>query len=88
MSVEFKDLVGKTLASINRTNESITFHTVAKQSRSSQSLVISPILLAEEVTHEATNPPGVVVPEYQDSFTWTFLQAGHHQRLRGYSLVW
>jgi hypothetical protein len=35
-------------------------------------LVGEPILLAEEVTHEGTNPEGVPVPEYQDSFTWTF----------------
>jgi hypothetical protein len=35
-------------------------------------LVGSPILLAEEVVHTQVNPDGVVVPEYQDSFTWTF----------------
>ena len=35
-------------------------------------LVGEPILLAEEVTHENENPDGVTVPEYQDSFTWTF----------------
>ena len=30
-------------------------------------------MLAEEVTNEQdVNPEGVKVPEYQDSFTWTF----------------
>ena len=33
----------------------------------------SPILLAEEVTHENENPDVVAkIPEYQESFTWTF----------------
>jgi len=35
-------------------------------------LIGSPILMAEEVTHDNENPEGVEVPEYQDSFTWTF----------------
>lgn len=35
-------------------------------------LVGSPILLAEEVTHQGENPECVTPPEYQDSFTWTF----------------
>ena len=35
-------------------------------------LVGNPILLAEEVTSNQINPEGVKVPEYQDSFTWTF----------------
>ncbi len=36
-------------------------------------LIGSPILVAEEVTHEQdTNPQGVPEQEYQDSFTWTF----------------
>ena len=34
-------------------------------------LIGSPVTLAEESTSD-TNPPGVPVPEYQDSFTWTF----------------
>jgi len=36
----------------------------------------SPILMAEEVSHCDENPPEVVVPEYQDSFTWTFYKLG------------
>ncbi len=29
--------------------------------------------MAEEVTNQPdTNPPGVKIPPYQDSFTWTF----------------
>lgn len=43
-------------------------------------LIGSPIVLAEESTSR-TNPPGVPVPEYQDSHTWTFYriatQKGH-----------
>lgn len=35
-------------------------------------LIGSPILVAEEATSEGKNPAGVPVPEYQDSFTWTF----------------
>jgi hypothetical protein len=35
-------------------------------------LIGSPILLAEQVSHEGENPEGVPVPEYQESFTWTF----------------
>jgi hypothetical protein len=36
-------------------------------------LINTPILLAEEVVHDnGVNPKGVEVPEYQDSFTWTF----------------
>ena len=36
-------------------------------------LLGSPILVAEEVVHNnGVNPDGVDIPEYQDSFTWTF----------------
>lgn len=35
-------------------------------------LIDSPIVQAEEVTRENENPKGVKIPEYQDSFTWTF----------------
>ena len=36
-------------------------------------LIGSPILVAEEVDNERdVNPEGVKIPEYQDSFTWTF----------------
>jgi len=35
-------------------------------------LIGSPILMAEEVTHEQENPEGVPKKEYQGSFTWTF----------------
>lgn len=35
-------------------------------------LIGSPILMAEEITHENENPEGIKVPEWQDSFTWTF----------------
>ena len=37
-----------------------------------EDLIGSPILGAEEVISEGKNPDGVPVPEYQDSFTWTF----------------
>jgi len=32
----------------------------------------SPILSAEESESDNINPDGVPIPEYQDSFTWTF----------------
>lgn len=36
-------------------------------------LIGSPILSAEEVTHENEDPPGVTVEDmYRESFTWTF----------------
>ena len=36
-------------------------------------LIGSPITLAEEIIHKQdVNPSGVKIPEYQDSFTWTF----------------
>lgn len=35
-------------------------------------LIGSEILVADEIIHEGENPEGVEVPEYQDSFTWTF----------------
>lgn len=35
-------------------------------------LIGEPILIAEESSNENTNPPGVPVPDWQDSFTWTF----------------
>lgn len=36
-------------------------------------LIGTPITLAEEIIHEQdVNPKGVKIPEYQDSFTWTF----------------
>lgn len=37
-----------------------------------EDLIGEPLLLAEEVTHHGENPEGVTVPDYQDSFTWTF----------------
>lgn len=35
-------------------------------------LIGNPLLVAEEVSSENENPPGVPIPDYQDSFTWTF----------------
>jgi len=37
-----------------------------------EDLIGYPIFLAEEICFEDVNPDGVKVPEYQDSFTWTF----------------
>lgn len=42
-------------------------------------LVGEPILMAEEVTHEGTNPQGVTIPEWQESFTWTFYKFATHK---------
>jgi len=36
-------------------------------------LIGNPITLAEEIIHKQDiNPDGVKIPEYQESFTWTF----------------
>ena len=35
-----------------------------------------PLTIAEEVTHENENPPGVPAKDYQDSYTWTFYRLG------------
>jgi hypothetical protein len=35
-------------------------------------LIGSPLLLAEEIVHNNENPEGVIIPDYQDSYTWTF----------------
>ena len=35
-----------------------------------------PLLEAEEVTSGNENPNGVQIPDYQDSFTWTFYKFG------------
>ncbi len=91
--VEFSDLLGKTIVSIdvgygkeemvvtldNRIKyrmyhdqnscEVVSIEDICGDLRD---LLDSPILLAEEVSHENTNPPDVSPPEYQDSYTWTF----------------
>lgn len=35
-------------------------------------LVGKPMVMAEMVEHVCKNPDGIEIPEYQDSFTWTF----------------
>lgn len=36
-------------------------------------LIGTPLTMAEEVVHERDkNPAGIPIPEFQDSFTWTF----------------
>jgi len=48
-------------------------------------LVGSPILQAEEVTHrQGENPECVSVPEYQESFTWTFYKLA---TIKGYVTI-
>lgn len=48
-------------------------------------LLDTPILLAEKVTNEQnTNPPGVKIPEYQYSFTWTFYKLA---TIKGYVTI-
>ena len=48
-------------------------------------LIGSPILLAEEIVYaQDFNPAEVVVPEYQDSFTWTFYKLA---TIKGYVTV-
>ena len=47
-------------------------------------LIGTPILLAEEVHSEQVNPDGVEIPEYQDSFTWTFYKLA---TIKGYVTI-
>jgi len=48
-------------------------------------LIGSPITLAEEVIHEQdVHPNGVKIPEYQDSFTWTFYKLS---TIKGYVTI-
>ncbi len=48
-------------------------------------LIGSPLLMSEEITNEQDiNPEGVSVPEYQDSFTWTFYKFA---TIKGYVTV-
>lgn len=35
-------------------------------------LIGQPLLMAEEVCESDINPEGVKIPDFQDSFTWTF----------------
>jgi hypothetical protein len=49
-----------------------------------QDLIGHPLLLAEEVTNKNKNPPGVKVPECQDSFTWTFYKLA---TIKGYVTI-
>lgn len=37
-----------------------------------EDLIDHPLLVAECVSSENENPDGVPIPEYQDSYTWTF----------------
>jgi hypothetical protein len=47
-------------------------------------LIGTPILQAEEVISENKNPEGVTVPNYQDSFTWTFYKLA---TMKGYVTI-
>ena len=50
-----------------------------------EDLINTPILLAEEITHEPdVNPDDAIVPEFQDSFTWTFYKLA---TLNGYVTI-
>lgn len=49
-----------------------------------QDLIGAPLLMAEEVTSQQENPPGVVIPEEQDSFTWTFYKLA---TIKGYVTI-
>jgi len=46
-------------------------------------LVSTPILMAEEVSSNE-NPEGVKIPEYQESFTWTFYKLA---TIKGYVTI-
>lgn len=50
-------------------------------------LIGSPVVRATKDTNEDENPKGVKIPEYQDSFTWTFYNiatAKGHVTIRWY----
>ena len=48
-------------------------------------LIGNPVLMAEEVVNEGNvNPEGVTIPEYQDSFTWTFYKLA---TIKGYVTI-
>ena len=47
-------------------------------------LIGNPILMAEEVVHENENPKDVSIPNYQDSFTWTFYKLA---TIKGYVTI-
>lgn len=47
-------------------------------------LVGSPLLMAEEAESENKNPEGVTIPDYQDSFTWTFYKLA---TIKGYVTI-
>ena len=49
-----------------------------------EDLIGNPILQAEEVVSEGKNPEGVKIPEYQDSFTWTFYKLA---TIKGYVTI-
>ena len=50
-----------------------------------EDLIGSSILMAEEITNEQdTNPDGVVIPEFQESFTWTFYKLA---TIKGYVTI-
>jgi len=48
-----------------------------------EDLIGTPIVMAEEVSSEE-NPVGVEIPEYQDSFTWTFYKLA---TIKGYVTI-
>ncbi len=48
-------------------------------------LIGVPLLMAEEVTNEQdVNPDGVEIPDFQDSFTWTFYKLA---TIKGYVTI-
>ena len=47
-------------------------------------LIGAPILQAEEVLHMDENPVGVEIPEYQESYTWTFYKLA---TIKGYVTI-
>lgn len=50
-----------------------------------QDLIGTPLLMAEEVCNDQdVNPDGVTIPEYQESFTWTFYKLA---TIKGYVTI-
>lgn len=65
----------------NNCCESVTIEDIAGDL---EDLVGSPITMAEMVTNDGDNPPGVTVPDYQESFTWTFYKLA---TIKGYVTI-
>lgn len=71
-ALEFTAIDGRHFVFSHNQNccESVTIESIVGDL---QDLVGEPLLVVEKITHKQDeNPPGVTIPKYQESFTWTF----------------